>query len=382
MRKSDLQMECSFRGLPTKGDRSTLMTRLMKTIGDDNDKAPKDHFELKNLDVSQTYVLRVKGHTTPNSSGAGVGLVLYRSETSEEVWSGRVYFPGDRAGFEAEYCAIITGLDFATSCGIQNLVVQSTNDVIVFQINGLYQVQKKSLKPLLAMEKEREEGFLSFSAAAIPSSQNDVASELATKALATRKSINLPKFWKIKDPMLAFEAEEELTLEEDDSNNEPNEPDGPAAAQAAEIDPSKVYLLRFDGGSRGNPGVAGAGMVLYDDKGDEIWSGWKFHSEETTNNVAEYLGLLSGLKCAESFGVRQLIAEGDSELIVKQLNGDYKVKNEGLKKMYNACVEVAERFEYFEIRHIPRAENSRADWLANHAMDLKESHGYFETLDV
>ncbi|CAJ1958242.1 unnamed protein product [Cylindrotheca closterium] len=380
MRKSDLQMECSFRGLPTKGDRSILISRLMKTLDDDNDVKPKGHAHLQNLDPSDTSVLRVKGHTTPNSEGVGVGLVLYHSETNEELWSGRIYCPGDRAGFEAEYSAIIMGLDFCKSCGIQNLVLQSTNNAIVFQINGIYKVSKQSLKPLLEMEKEHEEEFDSFSVAAIPNSENTVASELATKALSTRRSADTPKFWKFNDPILTLSSDvvdadvmdvDTIAGEEIDLDN-----DYTGIPQPAEIDPSRVYLLRFDGGSRGNPGVAGAGMVIYDDQGNEIWNGWKFHSESATNNVAEYSGLLWGLKCAcSSLGITQLIAEGDSQLIVKQLNGEYRVKDAMLKKYHKACVDVAGNFEYFEIRHIPRAENSRADWLANHAMDLQQSHG-------
>jgi ribonuclease HI len=66
---------------------------------------------------------------------------------------------------------------------------------------------------------------------------------------------------------------------------------------------------------------------------------------------------------------------------VKQINGEYRVKEKTLKKFYQASVDIVEDFDYFEIRHIPRAENSRADWLANHAMDLQESHGFDEIPD-
>ena len=119
-------------------------------------------------------------------------------------------------------------------------------------------------------------------------------------------------------------------------------------------------------------------MVIYDEVGTEIWSGWKFHEGDATNNVAEYLGLLCGLKCAQSFGIQRLLVEGDSQLIVKQLHGEYSVKAPSLKKFYAAVVDLVQEFEEFEIRHIPRAENKRADWLANHAMDLQDSHGFDE----
>ena len=117
-------------------------------------------------------------------------------------------------------------------------------------------------------------------------------------------------------------------------------------------------------------------MVLYDDKGTEVWCGWKFLNEPATNNVAEYMGLLCGLKCVRSLGVQKLMVEGDSQLIVRQLNGKYRCKEQTLRQFYEAVLDIIPQMEWFEIRHIPRAENSRADWLANHAMDLRESDGF------
>jgi ribonuclease HI len=256
-------MECSFRGLPTKGDRSVLISRLMKVI--DGDEYKQDEVtEPPSLDAAQVYVLRVKGHTTPNSSGVGIGLVLYDPVNNKELWSGRIYSSGDRAGFEAEYSAIIVGLDFAKTYGIQKLTVQSSNDAIVCQINGLYKVNKTALQRMLKIEKAMEESFSDFSIEEIASGENVKASEMAKKALATRKSLNIPDSWKFDDPIEAVEQDPEDP--EEPMRNEPDEP-----ALDAVIDPSRIYLLRFDGGSRGNPGIAGAGMVLYDDQGQEIW---------------------------------------------------------------------------------------------------------------
>jgi ribonuclease HI len=237
-----------------------LISRLMKVIDDDEYKQD-EVTEPPSLDAAQLYVLRVNGHTTQNSAGVGIGLVIYNPENNKELWSGSIYSSGDRAGFEAEYSAIIVGLDFAKTYGIQKLIVQSSNDAIVCQINGLYKVNKTSLKRMLKIEKAMEKSFSDFSIQEIASGENVKASEMARKALATRKSLNIPDSWKFDDPIEAVERDPEESMRK--------EPDDPALN--ADIDPSRIYLLRFDGGSRGNPGIAGAGMVLYDDQGQEIW---------------------------------------------------------------------------------------------------------------
>jgi hypothetical protein len=117
---------------------------------------------------------------------------------------------------------------------------------------------------LLKTQKRYEGSFAEFSISDITSEENIEAAEMARKALATRKSLNIDEMgdWKIKDPL----EEVERVPEKSSQWKEPDDP-----AHSAAIDTSKVYLLRFDGGSRGNPGTAGAGMVLYDDQGKEIW---------------------------------------------------------------------------------------------------------------
>jgi ribonuclease HI len=148
-------------------------------------------------------------------------------------------------------------------------------------------------------------------------------------------------------------------------------PDDPA--QSTIIDPTRHYRLQFDGGARDH---VGAGMVLYDDDGTEIWCGWHFHPESVTNNVAEYMDLICGLRCARSLGITKLIVEGDSLLVVQQMMGKCQTRERELDMFREEAHVLIKYLSYFQIRYITRAENKRADWLANHAMNLKESHGF------
>jgi ribonuclease HI len=128
------------------------------------------------------------------------------------------------------------------------------------------------------------------------------------------------------------------------------------------------HVLYCDGASRGNPGAASIGYVLLDAQGREVLA----HGEaigKNTNNVAEYSALLQGLEAAARLGVRRLRVRMDSELVVRQLLGAYKVKNAGLKPLFEAVQQQRRRFARFRIEHVPRAQNTRADALANQALD-------------
>jgi ribonuclease HI len=133
-------------------------------------------------------------------------------------------------------------------------------------------------------------------------------------------------------------------------------------------------VLRTDGGSRGNPGPAGAGFVLETPGGAEICAGGRFLGE-TTNNVAEYEALVWGLEVARSRGIERLAVYCDSELVVRQMTGVYKVKHENMKPLFARASELARGFASVRFEHVLREQNKRADELANQAMDARETVG-------
>lgn len=129
------------------------------------------------------------------------------------------------------------------------------------------------------------------------------------------------------------------------------------------------YLVaHIDGGARGNPGPAGYGVVIEDHAGRRIDQLSRYIGEQT-NNVAEYSALVAALEYALGHGFMSLKILSDSELLVKQIRGEYKVRSEALVGLYKEAKELISRLDSFQIRHIPREQNREADKLANLAMD-------------
>jgi len=129
-----------------------------------------------------------------------------------------------------------------------------------------------------------------------------------------------------------------------------------------------AYRANIDGGSRGNPGPASYGVVVRNPKG-EVIAQLKKYIGRTTNNVAEYYGLIAALDYAQSNNIRALRIESDSELLVKQMRGQYKVKSEDLKPLFERAKKMSQSFSSFRIDHVYREQNAEADALANEAMD-------------
>lgn len=124
-----------------------------------------------------------------------------------------------------------------------------------------------------------------------------------------------------------------------------------------------------DGASRGNPGHAGIGVVIFKD-GENILQ-IKDYIGETTNNVAEYTALKRALTACKSIGAREIKVYMDSELVVRQISGQYKVKNDNLRNIFNEVKGLITGFSSVEVSHVPRKENSIADDLANKGIDEK-----------
>jgi ribonuclease HI len=130
------------------------------------------------------------------------------------------------------------------------------------------------------------------------------------------------------------------------------------------------FKLFCDGACRGNPGIGGAGAVITDAPGNVVWEG-KEYLGHCTNNIAEYRALILGLKGALDQGYKSLEVYLDSELLAKQINGSYRVKNENLIILMKEVRGLLNSFQSVQVKHVLRSHNSHADKLANLAIDEK-----------
>lgn len=128
-------------------------------------------------------------------------------------------------------------------------------------------------------------------------------------------------------------------------------------------------IINTDGGARGNPGPAGIGVVFSSGTGKILYE-FKAYIGETTNNVAEYQALILALKEAESLGYKELQILMDSELVVRQMQGIYKIKEPTLQVLAKQVLLLSNRFKKVAYRHIPREKNKAADKLVNQAIDI------------
>ncbi len=194
------------------------------------------------------------------------------------------------------------------------------------------------------------------------------AAPVASKGLRVRKVSEVEK--------AARQSAEELESSMNDSKVERERKRAQRAAEAEKareeerlaeerIPRTRLYT---DGAARGNPGPAGAGAVIVSPEGHIVAKVGKFLGDNT-NNYAEYMGLILGLKRARAMGIKELEILADSELLVKQLNGEYQVKAANLKPLHDEARALLGAFPSVEVRHIPREQNSAADEMSNRAID-------------
>jgi ribonuclease HI len=128
-----------------------------------------------------------------------------------------------------------------------------------------------------------------------------------------------------------------------------------------------IHTMYFDGCSKGNPGIAGAGATIYNNH-KEIWAGYSFVGKKSTNNEAEYNGLILGLQKAIEMNIPKLYVNGDSQLIIYQMSGKYKCNSRKLLPLYETAKNLEKNFEHIEYGHVLRKLNHRADELSNIAI--------------
>jgi ribonuclease HI len=161
----------------------------------------------------------------------------------------------------------------------------------------------------------------------------------------------------------------------------PSKPHSPAAVlqfgKLAFGEPDRVpdaHLAYVDGASRGNPGPASYAVILRSPDGKTKFEIGKYLGR-ATNNVAEYYALITALDYASAEGISRLCVRSDSELLVRQMQGRYKVKSADLRPLYERAQKLARGLAYFHIEHVPREQNREADELANIALDNTSSTG-------
>jgi ribonuclease HI len=127
------------------------------------------------------------------------------------------------------------------------------------------------------------------------------------------------------------------------------------------------FILNFDGCSKGNPGLSGAGAVIYNNN-IEVWAGYSFVDTSATNNQAEYTGLIIGLKYAVDNQIQDLLVQGDSQLVINQMTGKYKCNADKLVGLYKTAKALEKQIKNVQYAHVLRKFNARADELSNMAV--------------
>lgn len=353
-----------------------------------------------------TYILRFDNHIDKVTGGAGVGIIIYDSTNGRELWSGHGFKQRKQDNLTknvADYMALNDGLQIiqllssSSDGNLPRIEIQTSNGLISKQLNGEYRVSSKALLPwyrkacklieggdVATVKVDKAETKLAKQKAisAVEGTKSDENYKNAFRDIISKKSQSKvdEDSHPLKTSSISLDSSADVSSMVEPSFSRSNcelDKKTELSNSTQSISAAKTYILRFDGGSRGNPGIAGAGMVLYDSEdGSEVWSGHQYLGDRFTNNEAEYTGLITGLQCARSLGVENIVAQGDSKLILQQVEGKYKVKAANLQQYHAEATLLSKEFASFQTNHIERARNARADELANRAMDTRQNEGF------
>jgi ribonuclease HI len=167
---------------------------------------------------------------------------------------------------------------------------------------------------------------------------------------------------------LLEEAAQRLQGSEGTADEDPPASTSPAPEESPPRGATPRLRVYSDGAARGNPGPSGAGAVLVEPGGQVVAKVGKFLGNQT-NNYAEYMGLLIGLKHAKALGAKEIEVFADSELLIRQLGGRYQVKSPSLRPLYEEAVKLLNDFSRVKLVHVPREMNASADEMSNRAID-------------
>jgi ribonuclease HI len=193
----------------------------------------------------------------------------------------------------------------------------------------------------------------------IPVSEENILRQLA-------RTLSIPKTLERFPSLTLQDLQALLTRSAQRAAEEAKDSSSPLFAAPTEPE----WIIHADGASRGNPGEAGVGAVIADSQGRTVKE-LKHFLGVASNNDAEYQGAILALEKAFELGARHVVLHLDSELVVRQLKGEYRVREPHLKDLHRKALEALNRFSRYSILHISREENRRADQLANEAIDQK-----------
>ncbi len=229
----------------------------------------------------------------------------------------------------------------------------------------------RTLKRYLGFDRDTIGKLLDAAASRVEEAEAAAAERVAP---ASGKGLRVRKVSEVEKAARQSAAEVDAAMNESRVERERKREERTAAAEQARVEGRAAAAhasrtrLYSDGAARGNPGPAGAGAVIVSPEGHIVAKIGKYLGENT-NNYAEYMGLILGLKRARAMGIKELEVLADSELLVRQLNGQYQVRAENLRPLHEEAKALLKAFAAIDVRHIPREDNAAADEMSNRAID-------------